>query len=87
MRTFYEHAGHKFLLTASGKPSLHAEWTGASISADGVETIAINIDDQDKSNVAPGVAYSIEPVNVSDTYKWTVAPDVKFTAGKLPAPR
>jgi hypothetical protein len=31
---------------------------------------------EDKANLVPGIAYSIRPINISDTYCWVVAPDL-----------
>jgi transglutaminase-like putative cysteine protease len=83
MRTFFKQAGHEFLLKAPGHDSVRVHWSGgASISAHGTETIAAQIDPQDKPKLAPGVQYGIEPTNISDTYKWVVAPDVKLEIPK-----
>jgi len=34
---------------------------------------------QDRTRLAPGVAYGIRPLNVSDTYRWVVAPGTLLT--------
>jgi hypothetical protein len=31
---------------------------------------------EDKARLVPGVAYNIQPINTSETYRWVVAPDV-----------
>ena len=31
---------------------------------------------EDKAKLVPGVAYSIQPINTSDTYRWVAAPDM-----------
>jgi len=79
MRIFYGRAGHDFLLSAPGHPTVKAHWTGASVSADGVETCAAQIDADDKAKFVPGVSYAIQPINISDTYRWVVAPGVTLT--------
>jgi hypothetical protein len=85
MRVFYERAGTKFVLAAPGSPRIHATWSGATVSANGFETCAANIDSADKEKLVPGSAYTIEPINVSDMYCWVVAPGVKLTIPKSDA--
>jgi hypothetical protein len=82
MRLFYRRAGHDFLLSAPQHPSVMAYWTGASISANGFETCAAQIASRDKTKFVPGVAYTIQPINVSDTYRWVVAPGVTLDVPK-----
>jgi hypothetical protein len=31
---------------------------------------------EDKAKLVPGVAYNIQPINTSETYRWVVAPDI-----------
>lgn len=82
MRGFSRRAGHEFLLRAPGCEPVKARWTGASVSASGVETCALQIAPDDKARIVPAVAYRIEPVNISQTYRWVTGQDVTVTFPK-----
>jgi hypothetical protein len=75
MSTFSKRAGQEFLLRAPGHPDLKARLNGLTLSAgDGsFQAYAAQLLPEDRARLAPGVAYSIEPLNVSDTYRWVVA--------------
>jgi hypothetical protein len=76
MSAFSKRAGHEFLLSAPGHPDLKARLNGLTLSAgDGsFQAYAAQLAPEDRAKLAPGVAYSIQPLNVSDTYRWAVAP-------------
>ncbi len=78
MRAFQRRAGHEFLLTADGHPELHARLSGATVSkGDGsFQGYWLKVDDADRSKLAADIAYQIKPVNISETYRWQVAPDL-----------
>jgi hypothetical protein len=76
MSAFSKRAGREFLLTAPGHPDSKAHLNGLSLS-DGHGTFqayGAQLSPEDKARLAPGVAYSIQPLNISDTYHWAVAP-------------
>jgi hypothetical protein len=79
MRVFQTRVGSEFRLTSPGHPALRAHLLGARFSqgdgrfqAYGAEVVAA-----DREQVVPGVAYAIEPINISETYRWQLAPDLK----------
>jgi hypothetical protein len=76
MRAFSKRASQVFLLSAPGHPDLKARLKGLTLSAgDGsFQAYAAQLAPEDRARLAPGVAYSIQPLNVSDTYRWVVAP-------------
>jgi transglutaminase-like putative cysteine protease len=82
MRSFFKRAGHEFTLTAPNCPPIKIVWTGASVSEDDLQTVAARIDAEDRHKLVPGIAYTIEPNNVSDVYRWVVQPDVIITIPK-----
>jgi hypothetical protein len=75
MSAFRKRAGQEFLLSAPGHPDLKARLNGLTVSAgDGsFQAYAAQLAPEDRARLAPGVAYSIQPLNVSDTYCWVVA--------------
>jgi transglutaminase-like putative cysteine protease len=78
MRAFEKRAGQEFLLTASGHPTVKAHLNGLTLSSgDGsFQAYAAQFDAEDKARLVPGVAYNIQPINTSETYRWVVAPDI-----------
>jgi hypothetical protein len=75
MRVFQQRVGREFVLSAAGHPDvrarlLEARWsTGdGSFQAYGAEVVAI-----DRDKIVPGIAYTITPINMGDTYRWQVA--------------
>jgi len=78
MRAFGKRAGHGFLLTAPGRPDVKVRLNGTMDSnGDGTfQAFGARIVPADKPKLAPGVAYTLTPQNVSDTYRWAVAPGV-----------
>ena len=76
MNAFSKRAGHEFLLSAPGQPDLKARLNGLTLSAgDGsFQAYGAQLVREDRARLAPGVTYSIRPLNVSDTYRWEVAP-------------
>ena len=82
MRVFGARAGHGFLLTAPGRPTLKARLDG-TMDSDGkgsFQGFGARILPEDKAKLMPGIAYTLTPQNTSDTYRWTVAPGVTFQA-------
>jgi len=78
MSAFEKRAGQEFLLTASGHPTVKAHLNRTTLSSgDGsFQAYAAQFATEDKARLVPGVAYSIQPINTSETYRWLVAPDV-----------
>jgi hypothetical protein len=76
MRAFCNRAGHEFLLTAPGHPPVKAHLTGLTCSDEKLQVFAAQIAAEDKAKFVPGVAYELQPLNTSDTYRWAVAPGV-----------
>jgi hypothetical protein len=84
MSAFRKRAGHEFLLTAPGHPDLRAHLNGLSLS-DGHGTFqayGAQLSPEDKARLAPGVAYGVQPLNISDTYHWAVAPGVNLLSAQ-----
>jgi serine/threonine protein kinase len=78
MSAFEKRAGQEFLLTASGHPTVKARLNRLTLSSgDGsFQAYAAQFAAEDKARLVPGVAYNIQPINTSETYRWVVAPDV-----------
>jgi hypothetical protein len=78
MRAFQKRAGHEFLLTSPHHPDVRAHLIDLrQSSGDGTfQAYGAQIATEDKARLLPGVAYSIQPINISDTYQWAVAPDL-----------
>lgn len=78
MRTFSKRAGNDFLLTAPQQPDIAVKLSGLKVSkGDGsFQAYGAQIQPEDKAKLAAGIAYGIKPINVSDTYRWAVAPDI-----------
>lgn len=83
LRAFRRHAGDQFLLTAPRQPEVRAHLTSLDVSAgDGsFQAFGAQIDPEDKDKLIPGLTYTIQAINISDTYRWTVGPGVAFIAG------
>ncbi len=69
MRAFEKRAGHEFLLAAPGHPTLKAHLNRTCLSSgDGsFQAYGEQFATEDKARLVPGVAYSIQPLNTSDT--------------------
>ncbi|MGA2222632.1 MAG: transglutaminase domain-containing protein [Verrucomicrobiia bacterium] len=78
MRAFEKRVEHEFLLTALEHPTVKAHLNGLCLSTgDGsFQAYAAQFATEDKAKLVPGAAYSIQPLNASDTYRWVVAPDM-----------
>jgi hypothetical protein len=78
MSAFEKRAGQEFLLAASGHPTVKARLNRTTLSSgDGsFQAYAAQFAAEDKAKLVPGVAYNIQPINTSETYRWVVAPDV-----------
>jgi len=79
MRVFQKRVGQEFILSAAGHPELRArllDWRmskgDGSFQAYCAEVIAA-----DRDKIAPGVAYAIKPMNISETYRWQLAAELK----------
>ena len=83
MRSFQKRASHEFLLTALQHPDVRARLTGLNLSTgDGsFQAYGAEVLPEDKVKLAFGVPYEIHPINVSETYRWTVAPNTTLTLG------
>lgn len=78
MRTFQKHAGHDFLLTAPNYPDVRVRLSGLDCGPahhGEFQAYGAQIVPEDKIKLVPGVGYSIQPINTSQTYRWVVAPD------------
>ncbi|MGA2178721.1 MAG: DUF4019 domain-containing protein [Verrucomicrobiota bacterium] len=78
MSAFEKRAGQEFLLAASGHPTVKAHLNHLTLSSgDGsFQAYAAQFATEDKAKLVPGVAYNIQPINTSETYRWVVAPDI-----------
>jgi hypothetical protein len=78
MRAFRKRGGHDFLLTASQHPNVRACLTSLNLSSgDGsFQAYGARVLPEDKAKLVPGITYGIQPINISDTYRWVVAPDM-----------
>ena len=78
MSAFEKRAGQEFLLTASGYPTVKAHLNRLTLSSrdSGFQAYAAQFATEDKAKLVPGVAYNIQPINISETYRWVVAPDI-----------
>jgi hypothetical protein len=82
MRDFEAHAGHQFDLTSPGHPDLHATLSGATLSSPAqYQMWGVRIDDASRKDIAPGAEYTIQPVNTSETYTWSVKKGLAVRAG------
>jgi hypothetical protein len=78
MRVFRKHAGDAFRLTAAHQQDVKVRLNNLDQTAgDGsFQAYGAQFAPEDKAKLVPGVAYGIEPINISDTYRWAVAADV-----------
>jgi len=81
MRAFQKRASQEFLLTAAQKAKVRVHLSGLRQSAgDGsFQAYGAHILPEDKGKLVPGVAYSIQPMNSNETYRWTVEPGLTFS--------
>ena len=75
MNAFEKRAGHDFVLSAPDHPPIKARLNGMKLSSgDGTfQAYGANILPEDKEKMVPGIAYSIQPLNISPTYRWELA--------------
>jgi hypothetical protein len=81
MSVFEKRVGHEFVLSAPQHPEVRARLSGHKYS-DGHGTFqahGVAILPEDRAKLAAGVPYTIRPINVSQTYRWTMAPDTTVT--------
>jgi hypothetical protein len=78
MRTFQQRVSQDFILRAAGHPDLRVHLLDSRWSqGDGsFQAYAAEIVAEDRAKIAPAVAYRIEPLNTSDTYRWQLAADL-----------
>ncbi len=78
MRAFQKRAGHDFLLTVPQHPDVRVHLNGLDLSTgDGsFQAYGAQVVPEDRAKLVPGVAYSIQPINISDTYHWAIVPDL-----------
>jgi transglutaminase-like putative cysteine protease len=78
MSAFQKRAGHEFVLIAPPHQEIRAHLTGLTLSqGDGsFQAYGAQVVPEDQAKLVPGVAYAIQPINTSDTYRWVVAPDM-----------
>lgn len=89
LRVFRKHAGNEFLLSAPLHPDVRVYLTALDQTAgDGsFQAFGAQIQPGDLVKLVPGLSYHIQPINVSDVYRWTVAPGVSIvpeTKGETP---
>jgi hypothetical protein len=86
MTDFWERAGHEFLLTSPPHPEVRAHLIDGRLSSgDGTfQAYMAQVEPKDQAKLVPGVAYSIQPLNNNDTYRWVVAPDLTRLTTKVP---
>ena len=86
MTDFWERAGHEFLLTSPRHAEVRAHLIDGRLSSgDGTfQAYMAQVEAEDQAKVVPGVDYSIQPINNSDTYRWVVAPDLTRLTIKVP---
>jgi serine/threonine protein kinase len=84
MSAFEKRAGQEFLLTASGYPTVKAHLNRLTLSSrdSGFQAYAAQFATEDKARLVPGVAYNIQPINISETCRWVVAPDITLIMSK-----
>jgi hypothetical protein len=79
MHAFSKRVGHEFELIAPQHPKVRVFLNGVDISSNGsFQAYGAYVVPEDRSKLMPGVAYSIHPINISDTYRWVVAQDMKL---------
>jgi hypothetical protein len=78
MSAFEKRVGQEFLLAASGHPTVKAHLNGLTLSSGhgSFQAYAAQFAAEDKARLVPGVAYNIQPINTSETYRWVVTPDI-----------
>jgi transglutaminase-like putative cysteine protease len=79
MRVFQQRVGQEFILSAADRPDLRArllDWRmskgDGSFQAYCAEVVAA-----DRDKIVPGLAYTIKPINISETYRWELGADLK----------
>jgi hypothetical protein len=78
MREFAKQAGNHFVLTAPGHPDINATTSGMKLSygepngGRHYSLFGLKIDAESRDLLESGAAYSIRPVNTSETYVWTM---------------
>src|SRR5581483_965116 len=79
MRVFQERVGQDFVLSAAAHPDVHVRLVNARWSDEhgNFQAYGANVLAADRDKIAAGVAYTIAPVNISDTYRWQLAADLK----------
>jgi transglutaminase-like putative cysteine protease len=88
LRDFARQAGSHFVLTAPGHPELKATLSLMKITdrdpkGRPYQLFGVRVDPEYRHLLAPGVDYTIQPINTSETYTWTVKDGVVLRA---PAP-
>lgn len=88
MNAFSKRAGHEFLLSAPARPDLKARLNGLTLSkGDGsFQAYGAQLAPEDRAKLAPEASYSIQPLNISDTYRWVVAPGTSLLMARRTGP-
>jgi hypothetical protein len=82
MRDFEAHAGHQFVLTSLGHPDLHATLSGLRLSSEAkYQMWGVRIEDASRKDIAPGAEYTLRPINISETYTWSIKEGLAVHAG------
>jgi hypothetical protein len=80
MREFLGRASNRFTLHSPGHPDVGIACNSVNCNDNKLQAFGAAIAPADRGNIVPGAVYTIEPINTSTKYKWTVGPGVTFTA-------
>src|SRR5208337_899449 len=83
MRDFETHAGHQFVLRSPGHSDLNATLSGMELSneAPQYQMWGVRIDAGSRKDIVPEEEYTIQPINTSETYNWSVKEGLVVRAG------
>lgn len=87
LREFSQHAAKDFILSAPGRPEVHARLMGWTItSSDGrgrFQLFGVRINAEDRGRLVQDAEYRIRPVQTGGSYTWTVKEGLVLKAGPL----
>ena len=76
LTAFVEHAGFEFTLSAPGHDEiqiLRDAFCGSGTSGDGgFQAFYVCLDPETTEAIAPGIEYTLTPINAGDAHAWTV---------------
>jgi hypothetical protein len=78
MRAFEKRVGNDFIMTAPGHPDIRARLASFRLSEGNgrFQAFGAKILPADESKVAPGVAYTLKPINTNNDYVWVAPADL-----------